>query len=241
VNSLTAVARQASASCTHKDSAMPLVRTDLSSAADQINKVHLLARSCAETAVEYAIECGRMLLAVKRELPHGQFQSWIEEHCSFGYSTAHLYITAAKRNAKGIAFNSLRGFFPSSRAPTKQPAAKRQETENDTQVIDRKEISNALEISAPQQSAADDAPDLSEFVDAAEELAQVESDFRERMERVLAADDRMAQMADELKRASQEIVALKQARDRYMNECAAMRRMLKAKDREIARLRKQAA
>lgn len=100
----------------------------------------------------------------------------------------------------------------------------------------------AAKAKAPKREATEPEPpaDLGEFI-APADVEREEQEYRERMERVIASDDKLAQMAAELKRAAQEIVALKQARDRYMNEAGAMRRQLTAKDREIARLKKAAA
>jgi hypothetical protein len=102
-----------------------------------------------------------------------------------------------------------------------------------------------VDLPKPDQLAAAKAPkepaaDLSEFVDE-QEIERGEREYAERIERVLGSNDALAQMNAELKRAAQEITALKQARDRYMTECSAMRKQLVAKDREIARLKKKAA
>jgi len=105
-----------------------------------------------------------------------------------------------------------------------------------TKLPKREQLAAAKAAREKPESAAD----LSEFVDA-RDLEREEQEYAERIARVIDADDRLKQMSAELKRANEEIVALKQARDRYMNECGAMKRQLAAKDREIARLKKSAA
>lgn len=90
----------------------------------------------------------------------------------------------------------------------------------------------------PQKAPEPEAPDPEEEAESIAEAAGAEFDAR--IARVLDADDKLKQMAAELKQAAQEIVALKQARDRYMNESSAMRQQLQKKDREIARLKKAA-
>jgi hypothetical protein len=42
------------------------------------------------------IAIGQDLLAVKKELPHGQFGLWVETECGFGTRTAENYMRAAK-------------------------------------------------------------------------------------------------------------------------------------------------
>src|ERR1700722_8233103 len=41
-------------------------------------------------------EIGRDLLAVKRQLPHGQFGDWVVAECGFSHSTACNYMKAAE-------------------------------------------------------------------------------------------------------------------------------------------------
>lgn len=85
--------------------------------AKEINEAHKLAVSSAEGAVDSAIKCGQLLRAKMDELQHGERQEWIEKNCSFSHSTAKLYMSAAKQNAKGVAFSSLRHLYPSGKAP----------------------------------------------------------------------------------------------------------------------------
>lgn len=75
--------------------------------------------------------------------------------------------------------------------------------------------------------------------DAALEAA--ERDWRARMDKVLVADDKLAEMAKQLKQTQDELTAAKQARDRYMNENAALLRQNKVLQRKLDRLEKKAA
>jgi hypothetical protein len=45
---------------------------------------------------------------------------WVMEHCEFAWSTAKLYMTAAKQKANGLAFSTVRGLFPSGRPVEQQ-------------------------------------------------------------------------------------------------------------------------
>ncbi len=89
-------------------------RTELAmheDAAAEINSVHLLARSHAESAVEFAIQCGQLLIEQKQRLKHGEFIPWIEKHCEFSSMTAQTYMRAAKQKQRGRCFSSLAGLL----------------------------------------------------------------------------------------------------------------------------------
>jgi Protein of unknown function (DUF3102) len=105
--------------------------------AKQINDEHLLACRSAEDAVEHAIKCGHLLLVVKKLVSHGEFRAWITDNCSFGQSTASLYMKSATENAKGVAYASLRHYFPSGRV-----SSKKDETSNKSETSSQ--ISNAV-------------------------------------------------------------------------------------------------
>jgi hypothetical protein len=82
--------------------------------AEDINREHGLARQHAESAVQHAIRCGKLLTAKKCELTHGSFQAWIAANCDFQYSTAARYMKAAKVNLYGtVEISTLSKLFPS--------------------------------------------------------------------------------------------------------------------------------
>jgi hypothetical protein len=84
-------------------------------AAHEINRLHTLAQGCAHDAVKNGIRCGEMLLAKKKQLKHGKFMSWVDEHCNFEYSTAARYMTAARQSSTGVEILTLSKLFPSGR------------------------------------------------------------------------------------------------------------------------------
>lgn len=86
--------------------------------ASNINEAHRLARSTAESAVQYAIQCGQLLAAKKQALKHGEFQQWVEQNCEFSYSTCNRYMKAGQ-NSHAVEISALRHLFPSG-----QPGAK---------------------------------------------------------------------------------------------------------------------
>jgi hypothetical protein len=86
----------------------------------EINAEHRLAAGCAKQAVEHAIKCGRLLLEVQAELPHGEFMRWIGTNCNFKQSTASRYMRAAKQFSTGVEISSLSALFPSGRSKKTQ-------------------------------------------------------------------------------------------------------------------------
>jgi len=69
--------------------------TDLTNTVNEINRLHQLANSTAKQAIDYAKELGRLLLKIKKELPHGKFTSWLEENVAVSTRQAQRYMEAA--------------------------------------------------------------------------------------------------------------------------------------------------
>jgi len=59
---------------------------------ERIRQLHLEAHSLADQAIERALEAGRFLVEVKRDLAHGEFGPWVEKHCGFTDRTARRYM-----------------------------------------------------------------------------------------------------------------------------------------------------
>ncbi len=72
--------------------------TTSAASADAINEAHRLAQESAETAIEYAIRCGRLLTEKKKTLGHGEWMSWVDRNCEFSERQARRYMQAAKRS-----------------------------------------------------------------------------------------------------------------------------------------------
>lgn len=64
---------------------------------DRINEAHRSARRDVVSAINHAIECGRLLLQAKESVAHGEWQRWISNNCDFGASAARRMMAAAKR------------------------------------------------------------------------------------------------------------------------------------------------
>ena len=77
--------------------------------AQAVNEAHRLARSSAESAVQYAVRCGELLSEIKAagkadgSIPHGKWQEWVEANCDFSCETARKYIQASKKTQNGSA------------------------------------------------------------------------------------------------------------------------------------------
>ena len=68
---------------------------DLTNTVNEINRLHQQANSTAQQAIDYAKELGRLLLKIKKELPHGKFTSWLEKNSSVSVRQAQRYMEAA--------------------------------------------------------------------------------------------------------------------------------------------------
>lgn len=88
-------------------------------------------------------------------------------------------------------------------------------------------------------------PELPADVDAAPDFDftdyEPEDDeaYKKNIENVMMADDRLAAMREELKKVHRELQAVKASRDHYQSEAGAAARLVKQRDREIEKLRKQ--
>jgi len=60
--------------------------------AARIRELHTEAHALAESAIERALEAGKLLAEVKATLPHGAFGVWVEESCGFTARTAQRYL-----------------------------------------------------------------------------------------------------------------------------------------------------
>lgn len=108
-------------------------------------------------------------------------------------------------------------------------------------VVDLPRSEQLAAATAKTAPASNDEPERPDDGEDAGALEAAEQDWRARMDKILGADDRLAEMAKQLKQTQDELTAAKQARDRYMNENAALLRQNKALQRKLDRLEKKAA
>jgi N6-adenosine-specific RNA methylase IME4 len=92
----------------------------------RIESLHKLATESAGNAVEYAIACGRELIAVKASLGHGNFGRWCEQ-LSFSHETRAAYMRAARapQISSASEISSIRGLLSELK---QQRKAERRET-----------------------------------------------------------------------------------------------------------------
>jgi hypothetical protein len=227
--------------------------------AKNINEAHRLARASAETAVEHAIRCGQMLAAKKADLPHGEFQAWVDKNCDFGIREGQRYMAAAAKSDTRVAFQSLRQALgydkPKPKSDTtkgavsvvkpeggRTTAAKEgtEETGDDRPAAPVFDAPFAGVCSAspkaekPKVDITDDGwtPDDDED----EILARAEKEYQDSVDTVMESDDRLTAARDEIKRQAAEIAALKVSRDGFMNGKLQITKMLKAEQRKVERL-----
>lgn len=95
----------------------------------EINKLVRQAESAAESAFGNAVVAGVLLRRAKEEVPHGQWEAWLAEHCTVSVRSAQGYmrlskkaleLPAEKRNA--VAGLPLREALKAIAGPPAQPA-----------------------------------------------------------------------------------------------------------------------
>jgi Protein of unknown function (DUF3102) len=67
--------------------------------AARIRAEHEATSAALKTSVGHAIAAGALLLEAKELLKHGQWLSWLAEHCAISERTAQLYMRCAKNRA----------------------------------------------------------------------------------------------------------------------------------------------
>jgi hypothetical protein len=70
--------------------------TPLADLAVAINQAHKDVEVHFGTACARAIDAGRLLLAAKEKVPHGEWKAWLDKNCAFSERTAQLYMQSAR-------------------------------------------------------------------------------------------------------------------------------------------------
>ena len=68
----------------------------LPSLAKQINEAVTDAENHARSAMEVALTAGALLTEAKKQVPHGEWENWLTEHCNLAGRTARAYMKLAK-------------------------------------------------------------------------------------------------------------------------------------------------
>ena len=66
-----------------------------------INENHRLFSDSCETAFEYAISCGLLLIAKKDKMRHGDWELWVGLNCDFKIRAAQKYMSVASKAHDG--------------------------------------------------------------------------------------------------------------------------------------------
>lgn len=213
--------------------------------AKPINEAHKLAKQCAETAIEHAIRCGKLLAEAKDLVPRGSFDAWVEKHCDFGRRTAYNYLKAGESCNALHGYTSLRqalGYESAKQTPKSTPNSPKGavpvlnpkgtgETGKDRPAAPASIVANP-----PVEDS--DAPEWTD-ADEAEAIALAEVDERERTAKAIDADDKLAEALRQIKSQAHEIGVLKVSRDGYMNAQTAAVRLVKDRERQIAALERK--
>jgi hypothetical protein len=93
--------------------------------AERIEAEHQAARAAARTAIEHAIECGRLLIEAKAAQPHGQWLPWLEAHTSVSARQSQRYMRLATAAIEGkcdaTSFLTIEGALAAITAPRDEP------------------------------------------------------------------------------------------------------------------------
>ena len=107
-----------------------VITEPLPALASEINAAALSAGSAAKDAVQHALRAGRLLIEAKDQLPHGQWEPWLAEHCQVSPRMARAYMRLAKmlpslENGNDVAVLSLRQALQTIALPPPAPASER--------------------------------------------------------------------------------------------------------------------
>lgn len=209
--------------------------------ADNINEAHRKARSSAETAVQYAIQCGKLLTRLKDSLPRGEFDAYIKDYFDFGRATAYNYMKHSK-SSNALDGSAVRHLFPSGRKPKPAPRTFPPHTpKGAVSVVNPK---GTEETGKDRPAAPIYEPDIEAWEPEEDEeahLEQAEKEYAASIDKVMAADDKLAAAHAEIKRQAAEIASLKISRDGFQTRCDVLVKSIKSLQRENAKLKRRAA
>ena len=104
---------------------------DLDDLAKQIDAAHIEVGAALLTSVRRAAEAGHLLAQAKEQVPHGQWEAWVEEKTAVSPRTARSYmqvsrhwIEADKAKRRALADLGLQGFLVEIAEPRPIPVDK---------------------------------------------------------------------------------------------------------------------
>ena len=63
--------------------------------AARIRAEHTAVADALKDSLKHAITAGELLIEGRAQVPHGQWLSWLREHCAISERTAQLYMRVA--------------------------------------------------------------------------------------------------------------------------------------------------
>src|SRR6516165_10070829 len=68
--------------------------------AARIRAEHTAVADALKDSLRHAITAGELLIVAKAQMPHGQWLSWLREHCAISERTEQFYMRVAKNRAE---------------------------------------------------------------------------------------------------------------------------------------------
>ena len=68
--------------------------------AGRIRAEHTAVADALKDSLRHAITAGELLIVAKAQVPHGQWLSWLREHCAISERTEQFYMRVAKNRAE---------------------------------------------------------------------------------------------------------------------------------------------
>ena len=68
--------------------------------AARVRAEHTAVAAALKDSLRHAITAGKLLIVAKAQVPHGQWFSWLREHCAISKRTERFYMRAAKNRAE---------------------------------------------------------------------------------------------------------------------------------------------
>jgi hypothetical protein len=225
--------------------------------AKNINEAHRMARSTAESAVEWAVKCGELLKAKKEEVGHGNWESWVGKNCEFTPRSASAYMKVATKQAQigsTLPISSIRQALEDDKPKAVTPkgavsVVKPQGTEETgddrpaAPVFDEPKRQTAT--TAPTTEPDSDEPEFPNISDDEEAAAleqaetRAKADRERRIDAILQAEDQLGEAVKQIAQQSALIGVLETTRDGYMRGKEAVTKMLQAEQRKVTRLEKE--
>ena len=73
--------------------------------AARVRAEHTAVADALKDSLRHAITAGELLIVAKAQVPHGQWFSWLREHCAISKRTEQFYMRAAKKRAEICIFS----------------------------------------------------------------------------------------------------------------------------------------